>query len=440
MPFPVQHPKFNRYSFAVTGEYDGNILEQQSEALDALKRWFWEGNRGTAVVSMPTGSGKTGVLCCLPYTLGSIGMQPSRDPNNFPTGNPRYLFNKPILVIAPGLDIADQLEGQILVGPDELQENFLLRRGIIPRDLPDKKDILPKGEKIEETSQLRNAEFLGNQDIVIANAQKFVVGNWEEALPNDMFRVVIVDEAHHFPARTWSRIIDKFRGHASVVFFTATPYRSDGQVVVEDGITYHLPLEDARQRRIIRQTNFVSLHRWLNNGEQDLQQQTIQVVLEEVREKQVSKDRYHPLPGNVPHMAIAITKNTEQADKVVDMWKKLTGNASGAFAYHSKVPKYELQERKKRIRRNEVKLVVVVYMLQEGFDHPPISIAAILTKIGSPVKFVQFVGRAQRIYRGGDEAESDLIKADIITHDYYQQEENHTKFENEQLISVGPVE
>ena len=48
----------------------------------------------------------------------------------------------------------------------------------------------------------------------------------------------------------------------------------------------------------------------------------------------------------------------------------------------------------KEIEANKVKLVVVVGKLLEGFDHPPISIAAILTKTGSPVKFI---GRAQNL-------------------------------------------
>ena len=77
--------------------------------------------------------------------------------------------------------------------------------------------------------------------MVIANAQKFLEGSWEENLSDNPFKLVIVDEAHHFPAETWSKIIKKIEGHASVVFFTATPYRSDHQTVVA-GISLCLPL------------------------------------------------------------------------------------------------------------------------------------------------------------------------------------------------------
>lgn len=83
---------------------------------------------------------------------------------------------------------------------------------------------------------------------------------------------------------------------------------------------------------------------------------------------------------------------------------------------------------------NKVKLVVVVDMLREGFDYPPISIAAIMTKTVSPVKFAQFIGRAQRIVRGHQGPESEEIFSDVVTHSYFQQEENYQAYESEEFI------
>lgn len=83
----------------------------------------------------------------------------------------------------------------------------------------------------------------------------------------------------------------------------------------------------------------------------------------------------------------------------------------------------------------KLNFVVVVGKLLEGFDHPPISIAAILTKIGSPVKFTQFIGRAQRICRT-PVLEDGTIEADIVMHSFYQQQENYHKFENESFIKI----
>ena len=229
MAFPTQHPKFNSYSFPMINACDGKLLQHQAEALKALMNWFGTGNPEIALVSMPTGSGKTGVICCLPYFLGSIGMDDC--PGNFPTGTPTHEFNKPILVLAPNLELADQLEGQILVAENN-NDNFFFRRNII-QTADDLKDVLPHGRKIQGTQELTRPDPLKREDVIIANVQKFLSKKqlpedaqwWVEQLPSDLFKVVIVDEAHHFPASTWKRIIDHFKSHALVVFFTATPYR-----------------------------------------------------------------------------------------------------------------------------------------------------------------------------------------------------------------------
>lgn len=427
MAFPTVLPKFNLYSLYVKQNYENGLLAQQRDALGNLEEWFQADNPRIAVVSMPTGSGKTGILCCLPFTVGGIGLELPRDANNYPTGVPRYRFDRPVLVLAPGIQIANQLQQQIHLHP------FLVRRGIIGDQV--RKEVLPKVHRVNETRDLQNDRFLSEQDIVLANAQKFR-GEWEDALPNNMFKLVIVDEAHHYPAQTWNRIIEKFRGNALVVFLTATPYRMDGKFMVEGLFAYHLRLQEAVERRIIRRTEPDFLEIQPNHENGDLEEAGFyQLVLRRVNEKQVIKNRDHRLPDDIPHMAMAITRNTFEADRVVDLWNENWGEES-ALSYHSKLPQAERDKRMQKITSNQVKLVVVVAMLQEGFDHPPISIAAILTKIVSAPKFVQFIGRAQRIYRSQAVAEADAICADIVSHVRYEQGRHYQNFIEETLIEI----
>lgn len=424
MAFPALQPRFNRYSHHVKQNYGTGLLAHQREALQSLEEWFHKDNPGIATVSMPTGSGKTGILCCLPFTLGGIGLELPY-PDQFPIGVPLYHFDKPVLVLSPRVEITNQLEQQIYLDP------FLVRRGIISSQ--DRKEVIPNVHRINKTGDLKDERSLRDRDVVLANAQKFW-GEWEKSLPNDMFKLVIVDEAHHYPAETWRRIVDKFRQHALVVFLTATPYRMDGKFMVEGTFAYHFTLKQAVQRRIIRQTEPEFLEGQPNDENENYEDGIYQLVLARINEKQVIKDRDHPLPNNVPHMAMAITKGTAEADRVVDLWNKNWGGDT-AFSYHSKLPPALKEERMQRIRSNQVKLVVVVATLLEGFDHPPVSIAAILRNIRSAPKFVQFIGRAQRIYRSQDGPEADAICADIITHKFYdKQEGNYQKFISEKLI------
>ena len=85
----------------------------------------------------------------------------------------------------------------------------------------------------------------------------------------------------------------------------------------------------------------------------------------------------------------------------------------------------------KEIEANKVKLVVVVGKLLEGFDHPPISIAAILTKTGSPVKFI---GRAQNLSHSYKRRKHCWITYCYV--EFLQQQENYRKFKNESFIKI----
>ena len=428
-------PRFNSYSFDVIECSQGRLLPPQQVALEKLQRHFRQDRRGIGLVCMPTGSGKTGVISCLPYFLGKLGLDPPPVPGALPLGEPLHMFDKPVLVIAPDLAIANQLEETLTVSANAPGENFLLKRNIIPSHAVDY--VLPVGQKIEETGHVCNEEFLRSKQLIIANAQKFLKDEWEGVLPDDTFKLVIVDEAHHHPSKTWRRIVQKFRNHAMVVFFTATPYRDDGQAVLpkEEGeIVYRLSLENARQQRIIRG---IYWHDPLvAAGGTDVHER-FDSILERVKSIQENKDMTNPLPDGIPHMAIAITKNIDYAEQVADLWNTKWGNPDSAIAYHSDVrPKSLRNSMMEKIKANRVKLVVVVESLLEGFDHPPISIAAIMTKIVSPVKFAQFIGRAQRIVRGREGPEANGILADVVTDTIFEQEENITAFEQERLIPV----
>ena len=182
---------------------------------------------------------------------------------------------------------------------------------------------------------------------------------------------MIVDEAHHHPSMTWRRIVEKFRNHAMVVFFTATPFRDDGQAVLprEEGkIVYRLSLEKARQQRIIRE---IKWHEPLVACGTDVDESFFP-ILDKVKSIQEDKDATNPLPDGIPHMAIAITKNIAYAEQVAELWNKVWGKPGSAIAYHSDLrPKSLRNNMMEAIKTNRVRLVVVVESLLEGFDHPP---------------------------------------------------------------------
>ena len=410
-------------------------IQHQIEALRTVTNWSLSDR--IALVSMPTGSGKTGVIASLPYYLGEI---------ETPIG-PRNPFDKPMLVIAPNLAILKQLIQELTVIDINTKKPFLIRTGIVPEDWHH--EVLPNPLTIERTSDLRNQSHLQTAKIVIANAQKFLADDWEDHLDDNLFRLVIVDEAHHHPATTWRRIVEKFRGpDCPVFFFTATPYRTDKQTVLplESFKAYHLPLNTAVEQGIIRQTHFEELRdvhpdeSFLNDIDpENLNPEAIDnmkrmiPILRRVKELLDEKrDATSSNDSDIPHMAIAIAKDIYYADRLLELWNIYYPNEP-AETYYSEKTSNEKDKIMRKLKSNQLRLVIIVAMLLEGFDHPPISIAAITCNINSPVRFVQFVGRAQRIYREVP-GYTDSVTADIVTHEDYQQRQNYDNFINETFI------
>ncbi|XP_028393456.1 putative ATP-dependent helicase IRC3 isoform X2 [Dendronephthya gigantea] len=425
MPYPRVQPKINYMSgqFKIECQEHGRLLQHQITALHRLYEWFGGENirNDIALVCMPTGSGKTGIIACLPYCLGCIYEV---------DGQPRYPFDKPILVVAPDLAIQNQLVEELtLLTP---KTPFLKRRNIVPDD---RNDVLPTAMKIENKDDLSDQQNLRNKELIITNAQKFVGEDWMNDFDSNLFRLLIVDEAHHYPAATWKRIVDKFRStECPVVFFTATPFRTDGQLVLGEqngtGIAYHLKLNDAVNGRIIRESSF---HEIDAEGEPRFRNRARKTVaiLDKVKELLDDKRRNF---RDAPHMAIAICNNVKQAQLLLELWQSSYPNES-ADCYHSKMQRQRQEDVMSRLKDNQLSLVIVARKLLEGFDHPPISIAAITYKITSPARFVQFVGRAQRILRREGYIESEELLADIVTHKDYKQQRNFDNFKTEKLIA-----
>lgn len=100
-----------------------------------------------------------------------------------------------------------------------MEGSFLESRGVI--EAAHRLSVLEEGLKILRTQDIAQ---MARRKLVIANAHKFgSTANVDMTqLPTD-FDLVIVDEAHHYPAQTWRRIIDKFQ-HSRRIFLTATPF------------------------------------------------------------------------------------------------------------------------------------------------------------------------------------------------------------------------
>jgi len=288
----------------------GSILyEEQKEALRRIIDWFDNPNTAelTSVVVMPTGTGKTGVICCLPYMFGWAVKEGKIKGHD---------LSKPILVIAPGVTILKQLQANLCYD-DEYISPFLIKREILANT-----DItkLYRTLVVKSTKTVQNLDSMqGFYDVVLSNAQKWKNDSSSEPAPNytglnrDLFSAVIVDEAHHLPAKQWKNIIHHFKD-AKVIFFTATPKRHDKKLITEDlslnGYTYELSRDNAIDRRLIRKVTFNDSY---EGDDKDVAKWK---VLKAMKSRLEEKNTMHPLPDGVKHGAIVITKNKGELEGV----------------------------------------------------------------------------------------------------------------------------
>lgn len=177
--------------------HNDKLREPQVGAyLSAFKHFTDDKSNQDAIIILPTGVGKTGVMALLPYNI----------------------CNGKVLIITPQLTIKDT----VLNALDPTNpSNFWIKHNIFSNDFE-----LPS--VIEYTTTLPR-EIIDTADIIILNIHKLqqrLDGSLLNFLPPDYFDMIIIDEAHHSTARTWTDTI-KYFNSAKVIKLTGTPFRTD---------------------------------------------------------------------------------------------------------------------------------------------------------------------------------------------------------------------
>ena len=224
-----------------------------------------------------------------------------------------------------------------------------------------------------------------------------------------------------------------------MIFFTATPCRTDGQSITESikthGFAYQLSEPDAIQSQIIRPIRFQEIKfkdediQYNPNYGPPVEDLCAKVVVAKVIECMQLKDKNCPLPDSAYHCAMLITANTDEAKDVFQVCQQKAPSGLEIACIHSRKEKQDLKAIMNKIERKEVRVFVIVKKLLEGFDYPPVSVVGIITRICSSLVFVQLIGQAHRVIPG----ESN-VAADVITHECFEQRRLYDDFISGRLI------
>lgn len=337
-----------------------------------------------AIVVLPTGTGKTGVIALSPF-----GISEGR-----------------VLVITPQLVIKDHvLDSLDPTNPT----NFWLNQKVFTGF--DQLPVVVEYEKDTRQTDLESA------NIVILNVHKLQARSRNsllEKVENDFFDMIIIDEAHHSPAQTWEKALQYFN-KAKVVKVTGTPFRSDNKPIEGHTVTDY-KLGRAMERGYVKSLrNFIvvpdKLYLTIDRNEEEkytieeirdmgLKEEdwisrsvayspecSMQVVEESCRQLQEKKT------SDVPHKIIAVACTIEHAQQIEKMYGDV--GLKGTVV-HSKLPDPVRQDRLRAIEVHEVDVVIHVALLGEGYDHPYLSIAAIFRPFRSLAPYAQFIGRTLR--------------------------------------------
>jgi hypothetical protein len=299
---------------------------------------------------MPTGSGKTAVLMMLPYLEGA----------------------RRVLVVTPSRLVRSQIA-------DEFSSLSLLRRlGVLPKNAPAPSTRELKAKLLTEDGRnaLREFEVVVTTPNTISPVLEGIV-----APPPDLFDLLLIDEAHHSPARTWGAVLDSFP-EAKRALFTATPYRRDRKLIKGDFI-FTYPLSEARKDQVFGDIRFEPVEPGPAEDADLAIAQRVTAALAEDR------------AAGLQHSILVRADTKHRADELLKKYRastelKLVVVHSGHTARHVK-------HTIKKLKSRDLDGVICVNMMGEGFDFPNLKIAALHSPHRSLGVTLQFIGRFARV-------------------------------------------
>jgi superfamily II DNA or RNA helicase len=349
----------NRFDFREEDENgESGLRLPQIASLHAISAHFAIGaSFEPATVVLPTGTGKTETMLATHIYRGL----------------------RRVLVLVPSIALRQQIARKFLtlgVLPDT---------GVIPRELPGPfVASLARGLRTSDQAE----QLLASANVIVSLPESLRACA-PDALTTllDGCSDIIVDEAHHVPAATWSAIRGAFVNRR-VLQFTATPFRRDGKRV--DGkIIFNFRLGDAQDAGYYRSINLRTVEEYGDEGERDRA-----IALAAVAALRRDRDEL-----GLNHLMMVRTRTRERAEAVARIYEKIAPDLRPVIVYSgsgrvgaNRRALAQLTDQSEGGSR----IVVCVDMLGEGFDLPELKVAALHDVHKSLAVTLQFIGRFTR--------------------------------------------
>ncbi len=301
-----------------------------------------------AIVTMPTGSGKTAVISAVPFLLRA----------------------ERVLVLTPSRMVREQIT-------EEFRGLLDLRRlGVVSRDIPAPAiySVTNKITSIQEWSNLRP------YDVVVGTPNSISPELPGIARPPlNFFDVVLVDEAHHSAARSWKGLLEEL-SPAKQILFTATPFRRDKRELV-GRLVYVYELRDAYHDGVFGQLSYEPVVPQDGNADLAIARAAATRLREDQR-------------AGLAHLIMVRTGTKARAVQLVELYSQNTDLRLQLVTGDHSLKRLKAAVDKPRQR--DLDGIICVDMLGEGFNLPNLKVAALHTPHRSLAVTLQFIGRFAR--------------------------------------------
>ena len=202
------------------------------------------------------------------------------------------------------------------------------------------------------------------------------------APPQGMFDLVVVDEGHHSPARTWKSVIDS-TSDSKHVLLSATPFRRD-RLQLPGKLIFFYPLKKAVQEKAFGLVRFVPIDAGEDASSEQVDDELIDKAVDVYR-----RDR----DAGFEHRALIRTDKVISAEALAEKYRDA---GLKVRAVSSRLGKASIAQIEEDLQSGELDGVVCVDMFGEGYDFPKFKIAVLHVAHRSLVPTLQFIGRFAR--------------------------------------------
>ncbi len=233
------------------------------------------------------------------------------------------------------------------------------------------------------------------RDVVCASIQS--LGKRLADLPPDVFRYIIVDEAHHAAAPGYQALL----GHFTPKFtlgLTATPDRPDGRPILEifRDAAHRLTLEEAIRRgelvpiRCVRVKTNVDLTKVRFNEVQYNRHDLEQSIRVPARNDLIVDTYLHHVPGR---KGVTFCVNVQHADEMAERFR---ARGVPARAVSGAMRSEEREAILRAFAAGQLKMLCACDILNEGWDCPNVEVLLMGRPTLSKIVYMQQLGRGTR--------------------------------------------